>query len=110
MTEVVPQAAETGLARASEPNPAPVPVRTALLSTRRLASLFPEPTLDSDGRPESSDLDRAVASLRRRARLLWARAVFRLGWIEAARRGLVQLRMRLRLALLRLRHARRLRP
>lgn len=106
MTEVASHTPETGLARASEP----MPVRTALLSTRRLAALFPEPTLDSEGRSESSGLDCAVASLQRRARLFWTRTVFRFGWVPSARRGLVQLRMKLRLTLLRLRHARRLRP
>jgi hypothetical protein len=111
MTEVVSHAAETGIAPASEQTPVPPPVvRTALLSTRRLAALFPEPALDSDGRPESSGLDRASAALRRRARLLWTRALFRLGRVVPTRQGLVQLRMKLRLTLLRLRHARRLRP
>lgn len=92
---------------AIEPSARIVPeVRTALLSTRRLAALFPEPILGPQGRPTSTRLERGLARLRHARRLGWARLQFRLRWIETVRQALVRVRLQLRLRLLRLRHRR----
>lgn len=95
------------------PDAAPaVPIRTALVSTRRLAQLFPTPGLDATGLPEATRLGRGGIALRRLLRLTWARLRFRL-WRHGPLPGLVLLaesRMRVRLALLKIRHRKRLRP
>ena len=107
MTRVEPIAAEPSCEIAS---PTPTAVRTALLSTRRLAALFPEPALDPAGQSTSTRFDRWSARLRHGLRLSRARVLFRLRWVHPARQALVSLRLRLRLALLRWRHRRKLRP
>ncbi len=105
MIHVEPIAAEPTREPAAPPVPA---VRTALLSTRRLAALFPEPALDPAGHPTSTRLDRWSARLRHGLRLSWARFLFRLRWVHPTRQALVSLRLRLRLAFVRLRHRRKL--
>jgi hypothetical protein len=86
------------------------PVRTAMVSTRRLALLFPSPELDRRGELRSTRLDRLAAGLRRRRRLLACRLWFFGRRLEPLRVKLVTARLRLRLALIRLRHASRLGP
>lgn len=105
MTRIEPSTAEP----ACEPEAPTAPaVRTALLSTRRLATLFPEPALDPSGQPTTTRLDRASARFRHAWRLTWARLLFRLRWVEPTKQALVRLRLRIRLALLRIRHRRKL--
>jgi hypothetical protein len=104
MTEVVHDR------EAGPTDPAPEPaVRSALVSTRRLALLFPSPELDGSGRPLSSAVDRLAARLRHRCRLATCRLWFLGRRLEPIRAAWVALRLRLRLALMRLRHGRSLR-
>lgn len=90
-----------------EPEPsASAKVRTALVSTRRLALLFPEPELGRGGQPDSSWFDRLAAGLRHRRRLAATRLWFRFQRLDALKMALRSGRMRLRLMLMRLRHGR----
>lgn len=105
MSRVEPIAREPAPGPEAGTSPAPA-VRTALVSTRRLARLFPSPALDASGRPTTTRIGRLSARARHGLRLLWVRAQFHFHWAWPDRRSLVQFRMRLRLAMLRLRHRR----
>ncbi len=97
----------TSDSKADGSTPAPQP-RTSLVSSRRLAQLFPPATTSEPSGPLPW-LRRLEIWFRVRLRLLWARAHFRARGLLALRPTLVQWRMRLRLALLRWKHRHRLR-
>jgi hypothetical protein len=90
----------------AESVPAP---RLTLVSARRLALLFPalaDPTATSP----LSRLERALIRVRCQTRLVWVRLIFRFGAMGLLAPRLAHARLRLRLAWLRLRHRRTLRP
>jgi hypothetical protein len=84
------------------------PIRSAMLSTSRLLIVCPSPALSAEGKPESSWLGRRRARLRYLVRLWSVRAAYRHRGVLRVKAQLVQLRMLLRLALLRVRVRRRL--
>lgn len=97
------------------PPPAPVPrseveavpIRSAMLSTRRLSLVCPSPSLDCRGRSSSSRLDRNWARARFLARLWSIRLSFRFRGLAELPSRVVALRMSLRLAVLKYRVRRR---
>lgn len=86
---------------------APV-VRSSMISTHRLAIVCPTPAFDADGCSESSYLDRQRARFGFLFRLWRTRLVFRHQRLGRVGPRLTQLRMSLRLMLLKRRVKRRL--
>ncbi len=78
-------------------------IRSAMISTRRLAIVCPSPALDGRGQPESSWIDRLWTRTRYRMRLRGVRLVFRYPALGQIVPRLVELRMNLRLRWLKLR-------
>lgn len=76
------------------------PIRTALISTKRLAIVCPTPTHNLDGPSHPSWSDRHASRLRFRVRLWTARLAFRYPSLAQFVPRVRHLRMLLRLALL----------
>ncbi len=83
-------------------------IRTAMVSTRRLAIVCPTPALDAQGRPEASRLDHQRARLSHLMRLWGARLSFRHRRLAQFAPRLVEMRMSVRLAVMKYRVKRRL--